>query len=74
MKPAIMARAATKSSARRAWARAKRAGRSTGPGLRAEGLPAGVGFMSSSAMITLQAVREIPQISGMIADAAEGFE
>jgi hypothetical protein len=26
--------------------------------------------MSSSAMITLQAVREIPQISGMIADAA----
>jgi hypothetical protein len=30
--------------------------------------------MSSSAMIALQTVREIPQISGIIAEAEEGFE
>src|ERR1700727_286941 len=59
MKPEIMARAAAKKSAFRAWARLERPARSSGPS-REDRSVVKVAFLSSLVMIALQAVQKIP--------------
>src|ERR1700727_3038314 len=68
MKPAIMARAAAKSSAFLTSASFERSGRSTGP-FRGERSVVKVAFLNSPVMIAFQVVREIPN-RGIIAHAA----